>query len=309
MDANQIRNAVDTIIALMKSKEYVRALRLSESLCKSGLRINGAHYLRMLCLNAVGRHEEALVAAKMELDVDPGHQQALAEFRRLSAALKKPVPGVTDPGSRSYASSLDKQTLRSVQSACHNYSYKGVPMIKNPFDFALYPLVVWKIKPRTIIEVGSKSGGSAIWFGDMVTNFELNSHVYSIDIVRVESLVHPRVTFLEGDGRHLDDVLTNQMMQHIERPLLVIEDADHRYETSISVLTFFHQHLRHGEMIVIEDGIISDLSGDDSFNSGPHRAIKEHVGRHPGEYEIDAEIADFFGYNFTWCTNGFLRKR
>jgi len=74
------------------------------------------------------------------------------------------------------------------------------------------------------------------------------------------------------------------------------------------VLRFFHPHLRPGEFIVTEDGIISDLVNDPDCNSGPHRALKEFLQLHPGEYDIAGEYCDFFGYNLTWCTNGWLRK-
>ena len=39
-----------------------------------------------------------------------------------------------------------------------NYTYKGVPTYKNPFDLALYQLLLWEQKPRTLIEIGSKWG-------------------------------------------------------------------------------------------------------------------------------------------------------
>jgi cephalosporin hydroxylase len=165
------------------------------------------------------------------------------------------------------------------------------------------------LKPRTVFEIGSNAGGSALWFGDLLTTFEIGSHVYSLDIIRVESVNHPRVTFLEGDGRALGKSLSDNMLTSLPRPWLVIEDADHAYETSIAVLRFFHRWLRPGEFIVIEDGIISDLSGDAACNSGPHRALREFLSTHPAVYEIASEYCDFFGHNVTWCTNGFLRRR
>jgi len=88
----------------------------------------------------------------------------------------------------------------------------------------------------------------------------------------------------------------------------VIEDADHAYETSIAVLNFFHPWLRPQEYIIVEDGIISDLSEIPDCNSGPHRALKEFLAQHREEYDIAADYCDFFGYNVTWCTNGFLCK-
>jgi len=113
------------------------------------------------------------------------------------------------------------------------------------------------------------------WLGDLLNNFGIDGHIQSIDIVRVAQLSHPRVTFLEGDGRALGETLTAKKLAALPRPWLIIEDADHSYETSKHVLEFFHPHLEAGEYIVVEDGIISDLSNDPACNSGPHRALKE----------------------------------
>jgi cephalosporin hydroxylase len=60
---------------------------------------------------------------------------------------------------------------------------------------------------------------------------------------------------------------------------------------------------------VVEDGIISDLSQLPDGDSGPHRAIRDFLTSHGDEYEIDGEYCDFFGYNMTWSSNGFLRKK
>ena len=183
-----------------------------------------------------------------------------------------------------------------------------MPLLKNPFDLALYPTLLWKLKPLSIIEIGSKSGGSALWMGDLLSNFGIDGHVYSLDIVKVDTVSHPRVTFLEADGRALGETLLPEFLQHLPRPWLVIEDADHAYETSSAVLKFFDHWLQPQEYIVVEDGIISDLSEIPDCNSGPHRALKEFLAHHRGEYDIDADYCDFFGYNLTWCTNGFLKK-
>lgn len=308
MAIREVSELMQQAVNLLNSGQKVEAMRTIEKAASRGINVPRLHYIRSVCLCAVGRNEEGLEAAKVELEVNPTDSQAKAQVEVLSRVLSKPVSTRLTTQERTWNTTLPPQTLRSIQHASHNYSYQGVPMIKNPFDFALYPLLLWNLKPRTIIEVGSKNGGSALWLGDMLNNFGIEGHVYSIDIVKVTSVNHPRVTFMEGDGRALQEILTPNFLNTLQRPLLVIEDADHAYETSKSVLEFFHPYLREEEYIVIEDGIISDLTQDPSYNSGPHRALKEFLAAHKGEYEIDGIYCDFFGYNLTWCTNGFLKK-
>ncbi|MDB6053065.1 MAG: HlpA protein, partial [Verrucomicrobiales bacterium] len=126
--------------------------------------------------------------------------------------------------------------------------------------------------------------------------------------VQVTDVKHPRVSFEQADGRALEKTLNPEFLASLPRPWLVIEDADHAYETSVAVLKFFGPLMQEGEYLVVEDGIISDLSKDATYMSGPHKALKEYLPLHP-EYEIDGEFCDFFGYNLTWCTNGFLRRK
>src|SRR5262249_34315690 len=102
--------------------------------------------------------------------------------------------------------------------------------------------------------------------------------------------------------------LLTDFLENIRRPLLVIEDADHSYETSIATLRFFASWLRAEEYIIIEDGILSDMQSLTGELCGPHRAFQDFLSEHFGEYEIAADFCDFFGYNYTWCTNGYLKK-
>ena len=294
--------------AKFKRGENYAALRTLDDALEAGMVAPGLHHLKGLCLNQLGRHEEALRAFESELAQNSGNEQARRWRDRLSQALAKPVREQIPSDQRPWNTSLPRATLLSIQQSLHNYTYRGVPILKNPFDLALYPLLLWRVKPRTVIEIGSKSGGSALWLGDLMSNFSTEGHVYSVDLVCVDTVTHPRVTFLAGDGRALEATLRQELLEKLPRPWLIIEDADHHYATSIAVLHFFHPWLREGEFIIIEDGIISDLEQLPDYDSGPHRAIKEFLHEHSRDYVIDGEYCDFFGYNMTWCTNGFLRR-
>lgn len=302
-------NANTTTQTSYKADQVLTVFQQLEQCVTNGIQEEGLHIARSVCLCLLARHREALAAAKLELQYHPHNQDAQLQVAQLEAMLGEsahlaPIPTRDRP----WYTELPKSTLHSIQTASHNYAYRGIPMIKNPFDFALYPLLLWQIKPKTIIEIGSKDGGSAVWFGDLLDNFNIDGHIYSLDIVKVTQYNHPRVTFLEGDGRNLDQSFSPQFFTQLPRPLLVIEDADHTYETSYAVLNFFDQYLEPDEYIVIEDGIISDLIADPTYNTGPHRALRQFLTENH-HYEIDHHFCDFFGYNLTWCTNGFLQKK
>jgi len=197
-------------------------------------------------------------------------------------------------------SDIPYELLMKIQQGTMAYSYRGVPMLKNPFDLALYPLLLERTAPRTLIEIGSHRGGSAMWFADQRPGMR----VISIDLQPPE-LEHPNVQFLQGDALRLGDVLD---MQSIERPLLVVEDSNHLADTTAAVLDFFDRRLHAGESIVIEDGILTAMRVADSYGGGPLRAIHEFLARTGGRYEIDRTFCDWFGTNVTWNVDGYLRR-
>lgn len=292
---------------LLKEGSNMAALRIAEQAAREHSKEPAAHHLHARIQELVARYEESLSSYRECLRLG-GHGDAAERAAVLQAALERPAAVHVPTALRSWHSALPFTALTSIQNALHNFHYKGTPLQKNPFDHALYPMLLWQFKPRTIIEIGSKEGGSALWMGDLCDTFKLDCQIHSIDIVRVATVKHKRVTFHEGDGRNLGGTLTEKMLKQLPRPWLVIEDADHSYETSHAVLNFFEDLLTTEDMLVVEDGIITDLSQMPEGASGPHRALRKFLQRNYAEWEILPEWCDFFGYNFTWNSNGFLRR-
>ena len=186
-----------------------------------------------------------------------------------------------------------------------SYTYKGISCLKNPFDLAIYPLLLTKVKPQTIIEIGSAAGGSALWLSDITKSLGLATEIISVDIEPVKDVSPERVRFIYGDIYNLAESELPMILQNCKRPLLVIEDGPHSYEGCQSALSFFHPYMKPDDFIIIEDGIVRDL-GYRSYRNGPNRAIAEHVTAHSDTCEIDREYCDYFGQNFTWATNGYI---
>lgn len=244
-----------------------------------------------------------------------------------SGADKVHVPG---PGLRSTEMTLprrgsDKMTIERLTVGCQlpvlfleriqhgtmNYTYKGVPTYKSPFDLALYQLLLWEQKPRTLIEIGSKWGGSALWFADVLRSFGIDYTIHSIDIQPLAKCEIPGVTFYQGDGRNMSDTLSPNLLAALPRPMMVIEDADHRPATTLAVLRFFDRWLCAGEYIVVEDGIVDDLFDDDrmtDLKGGPRPAIADFLRERGIDYQVDTRLCDYFGSNMTWNVNGYLRR-
>lgn len=181
--------------------------------------------------------------------------------------------------------------------------YRDLHIYKDALDLMLYMQLLERLKPSTVIEIGSKSGGSALWFADMISAAGRQAHIVSIDL-EPPAIVDRRISFLKGDALNLGASLTHDILGSLPRPWLVTEDSAHTYETSRSVLDFFDHRLLPGEFMVVEDG----LAGELYYKSGPNLAVAAFLAASGVRYQIDARLCDFFGYNGTINPNGWLMR-
>ena len=218
----------------------------------------------------------------------------------------------TKPGEvRSFESALPQDLLDSVQDGVFRTFYRGRFFLKNPFDIGIYLQLLSKLQPRTVIEIGCKHGGSALWFADMMAAHGVaDPRVIAVDIAPALKFTDPRITVLTGDAKKLDEVLSPELLKNCARPWLVVEDSSHHYPECIAVLEFFEDRLQPGDYIVVEDGIVSHFQNGRyaSFEDGPNRAVHDFLSRRSGKYEIDLELCDHYGRNVTYNPNGWLRR-
>lgn len=205
---------------------------------------------------------------------------------------------------------LPKDTIATLQKGILNYTYKGVRTWKSPFDLALYQLVLSRVRPRTILEFGTKFGGSALWFADMAGLHGLDCHIYSYDhkLSNNEVPADDRISFEFCDVSNLKEHLDDDFMSNLARPIFIIDDSSHRYEHVLAILEFADRWLDKSDYIVIEDGIVEHMKSRPRYEGGtPLKAITEFLESHPQDYEIDRSMCDFYGTNTTWALDGYIQ--
>jgi cephalosporin hydroxylase len=197
---------------------------------------------------------------------------------------------------------LSHQFVREVQDAKWSHGdapgvhWKGIPNLKDPFDLAIVPLLLWELRPATVIELGAYEGGSAIWMADLLGAMGIESRIYSIDVDlgRVTAR-HPMVQFVEADLMRLE-TLASLPLESLPHPWLLIDDA---HVNTYAVLEHFHRHLRSGDYLVMEDTI---------YHLEKHRELARFLAQHDDHYRVDRRFTDLFGYNATFNFNGYLRR-
>lgn len=203
----------------------------------------------------------------------------------------------------------NRELREAIQAGALNYTYKGFPVWKDPFDIALYQMLLWREKPKTIIEIGTGPGGMALWLRDMQLVMCIDPQiVVSVDLHPQASTI-PGLVFIRGDGLQLGETFDEAWLAEMARPLLVIEDSAHEPEVTLAVMRFFHPWLRPGEIIVVEDGNAEELYPGRHKRGGPLAGVEDFMAEHGADYVRAAEYCDFFGHNVTWSPDGYWRRR
>ncbi|SHJ15758.1 CmcI family methyltransferase [Aquimarina spongiae] len=170
--------------------------------------------------------------------------------------------------------------------------WKDTIIFKTVYDLAIYQMMIWELKPKTIIEIGSGSGGSAIWMSDLTNQYNLDSHILSIDIYPPK-MKYRNVSFIEGDVNQITSILDEETIKTLPHPWLVIEDA---HVNVLNVLNHFHGFLTQGDYLVVED---SKFKQD---------VISDFLREKEQDYQVDTLYCDFFGQNLTCSHNSIFRR-
>lgn len=208
---------------------------------------------------------------------------------------------------RSFKTFFAPNQLEGYQRGVMSYRYRGVPCFKSPIDIAVYLQLLHDAAPKTLIEIGSKAGGSALLFSDFAKMLELDCGVTSLDL-DVPERTFEGVSFFQGDVRNLKEAFDAHDLYSLPRPWLIVEDSAHSAEGCSAALSFFAPLLRSGEWLVVEDGVLEDLGLSKQYGGGPNEAIALFMEAHPDVFEIGVRYCDMFGLQATYNPNGYLMR-
>lgn len=195
--------------------------------------------------------------------------------------------------------------LQSIVTAHHKTTYRGVTIVKNPFDYVIYQMIINEVKPDLIIEIGTNYGGTSLYMADLLDIIG-NGIIHTMDVQEYvnNDLVksHPRIRRFLGGYQEYD---INNTLGFDK--ILLIDDGSHNYNDVINVMTKFKDVVSKDSYMIIEDGALDWMGWKEAYNGGPLKAIEEFMLEN-NNYEIDRNWCDFYGKNVTFNPNGFLKK-
>jgi cephalosporin hydroxylase len=215
----------------------------------------------------------------------------------------------------------------------------GHPVWQNVLDLFTIQQVISDLRPDAIIETGTNRGGSSLFFAHLLDLLAHNqgaptladgspapapnpdARIFTIDIQRLHSLAHPRITYQIGSS--VDDIamqaidtwladIAAQVAKHEgrTRPLrvFVILDSDHSAEHVGRELDLYTRFIKppfdERSILLCQDGVLDTLPLLKSDRAGPLVAINAFLKANP-DFTIDQNLCSRF--LITHHPSGWLR--
>jgi len=181
-------------------------------------------------------------------------------------------------------------------------AYRGVRTLKLPSDMWNYQEIIYSHNVDWVIETGSRHGGSAIFFADLLRNMGRAGKVFSVDYAPA---LDPRaqadadVQFITGDSA--DPAIIDRVMAQIpdeRRNIFLILDSDHSARHVKRELDAWIPRLRSGDYVVVEDTVVNGNPVRPDHGPGPLEAVREFIKENPGVLSADTDREAKFGATF-----------
>lgn len=245
---------------------------------------------------------------------------------RMSQTLKEIATKLKDTSrfepisSRKQEAQLSREGMWSVLQAEKTNHWRGIPFRKAAQEMVMYPQLIWELQPRTIVEIGTYAGGSAVWLADTAkTVLQRDVPVLTVDIDHAN--LHPLALNNKNVHAHLCDVTDYASCpdfekaleaNNMERPWLVSEDAHFGLAQQ---LEWWHTKLLPGDYILVEDTSPDQNAWVVHINSKATEPVdkklsivRQFLEKYPDHYAIDTYYQDMFGYNSMKEWNSILKR-
>lgn len=179
--------------------------------------------------------------------------------------------------------------------------WRGSSIIKNPFDLMIYQEIIHDTKPDLIIETGTRTGGSAIFFADMQELNGIKPRVVTFDVEYLQRPYRAGVHYITGSS--IDPALWGMFLG--ASSVLVSLDSDHSKDHVYQELSLYAPYLKKGNYMVVEDTSLNGHPVDPAYGPGPWEAVDEWLPHNP-EFRPDYSREKLL---FTSNPSGWLRRQ
>jgi cephalosporin hydroxylase len=185
-------------------------------------------------------------------------------------------------------------------------TWLGNPIWQNVLDLWTIQETIAEVRPELVIECGTNRGGSSLFFAHL---FDLmgQGRVITVDVERLHSLSHPRITYLIGSSTSVEVLAeVKTLVAGCSGPVMVILDSDHSQDHVRSELECYAPLVTPGSYCLVQDGVIDTHPTFSHARPGPLPAIEDFL-KTTDAFELEADRCDRF--LVTHHPKGWLRRR
>jgi len=183
----------------------------------------------------------------------------------------------------------------------YHFTWMGRPIIQLPQDIIAVQELIWRVKPKWIVETGVAHGGSLVFLASMMELIGNGGHVVGIDIdIRMHNRAaieaHPmakRIDLIQGSS--IDEAIVRQVRDRVrEGPVMVILDSNHTHEHVLRELQMYSPLVTKGSYLLVMDTAVEDLPKDFfpdrpwGPGDNPKTAVREFLAANR-RFEVDRE--------------------
>lgn len=190
----------------------------------------------------------------------------------------------------------------SIDGTWHKTRWRGVKVIKCPFDLHIYQELIHQIKPDVIIETGTCFGGSALFLADMLQLIGGKGIVVTIDIKMPKNPpYHPRLKYVTGSST--DPRTFKKVLEWVNGKVLVILDSDHKKDHVLKEMKRYGPLVSKGSYMIVEDTNLNRVVRKD-HGPGPGEAVDAFMYHNP-RWVVDLECEKLY---MTFNPGGYLKR-
>lgn len=202
----------------------------------------------------------------------------------------------------------------------YHFNWFGIPTIQFPSDLIVLQELIFKEKPKIIIETGIAHGGTIIFYASILKLlYEKNFKVIGLDIkIKKKNIKNIKKNKLSKFIKLIEISSTDKKVPNLikrdinNKKTLVVLDSNHTHDHVLNELNLYSNLIKKNDFIVVMDTAAEfvnkkHINKNRDFKKGnsPHTAVKIFLKENKNfkiekEYEAKSLI--------TGCFDGFLRK-
>lgn len=237
------------------------------------------------------------------MDIDRLFMRLMEVIRKLTSAIAqliyRPTGSTTEEYHKWYYANL----------VWNKTTWMGIKCWKSVSDMWNYQEILIDLKPSLVIEFGTRYGGSALFFANVMRHTGQPFKVVSVDIshkaLDPAARQDPDILFIESSSTvpAVAEQIT-RLKDEYPGKIFAILDSDHSMKHVLAEMKLLRPLLSGGDYLIVEDSNINGHPVLPGFGPGPYEAIEAYEQEFPSDYRHDAARENKFGW--TCATNGFL---